>query len=719
MKKLLLTISLFICANIMFAADITLRVGDVDVTGKVPGDKVYVPVYIDAITPGAQITGWQMFFGHNQAVLTWDGSNPDPTPGIHYLNPLFPNSAAAVYNVNASSELVYLWGDGTAVATPTGPYPLMVIEFTFTYHGGVAPGSPSPIVWGTSGKIAGDMMVKGTTEVYDGNYDYYVLTLVNGGLYLPSIGVHGLWTGNSSSDWNDAGNWDDGLIPSSGDDITIPVVPGKAVYPVIIGGPIVVGTLNIAPLAQLTLGCAPGGPCGELTTLGLFTNNGSFYMDTEAGNGYSSTFIPQGGLAGAGMFYYTRDMLCTGTTGNSTDPNWHYVAAPIDGFDTWDMFDYYVNAWDQPTGFWNQVEGIAPNCAGPGPQIPLAPMDAWSVNYATDYTCNVQYPGTGLDLEFMGPAAAVHSGPYAKPFGYGAAGYQMWNMIGNPYPSGLDMSLITWSPNMVQGAAYWDGCTPGGGYLYWTPALGAYSMSPGLGFFTEATAPGVFALAGTERAHGADWFWKSEVTNLVTLQATGNERSDLTHIRFMENASPAFETTGDFHKLFVDGSPMIYTTAGADMLAVNVLPETPVVPMDFTSTVSGSFTISAIETSDFANVVLEDRTNGVQTDLLTGSYTFNYTVGDNVNRFFVHFTPLGTPELAANSINIWAADHNIYVQAPATTGDIVVYNLMGQEVVRTDIEAGLNVIPMTDVNTYYIVKVIGSDITETGKVFIK
>jgi hypothetical protein len=139
--------------------------------------------------------------------------------------------------------------------------------------------------------------------------------------------------------------------------------------------------------------------------------------------------------------------------------------------------------------------------------------------------------------------------------------------------------------------------------------------------------------------------------------------------------------------------------------------------MGFVANGAGTYTIEAIETSEFANVVLEDGLTFVQTDLLNGSYTFNYTEGEYP--FVIHFTPLGTPEHDANSINIWAANQTIYVQAPATNGDIVVYNMMGQEVVKTAIQPGLNVIPMENVNTYYIVKVLGSDITETGKVFIK
>ncbi len=65
------------------------------------------------------------------------------------------------------------------------------------------------------------------------------------------------------------------------------------------------------------------------------------------------------------------------------------------------------------------VEGSTiPPCI-PGPIVPLGALDAWSINYALDYTCDAFNPGTGLDLEFSGGAGAVHNGPYAKPFGFG------------------------------------------------------------------------------------------------------------------------------------------------------------------------------------------------------------------------------------------------------------------------------------------------------------
>jgi hypothetical protein len=320
----------------------------------------------------------------------------------------------------------------------------------------------------------------------------------------------------------------------------------------------------------------------------------------------------------------------------------------------------------------------------------------------------------------------VNTGPYSINVNWLNNGpFGEWNLIGNPYSAPISCGAFTAGfPPQVNGSIhYWDNANLN--YAVWAGGVGQPFIPATQGFMIEVNNFGfigpVSVNNGMRTISGINVYYKNEINDLLILKASGNGLFDLTYIRFLEDANETFDREYDAHKLIssAPGIPQIYTTINNEKLVINALPETKVVPMAFEANIGGTYTIEAIETSEFVNVVLEDRTNGVQTDLLTGSYPFNYTTGDDINRFFVHFTPLGTPELAANSINIWANDHKIYVQAPATTGNIVVYNMMGQEVVRTDIEAGLNVIPMNEVNTYFIVKVLGSDVTETGKVFIK
>jgi hypothetical protein len=226
----------------------------------------------------------------------------------------------------------------------------------------------------------------------------------------------------------------------------------------------------------------------------------------------------------------------------------------------------------------------------------------------------------------------------------------------------------------------------------------------------------------SELYHSNYPFTKSEVTDLLALKVTGEFSSDETFIRFLEDATLAFDGKYDAYKLMSGAEyvPSLYTHAGDDILSINSQPETNMVPMSFTTGQDGTFTIEATETSEFSHVVLEDKFTGEQTDLLAGSYTFDFTTGDLADRFIVHFTPLGIGELGANSVKIWARDNNIIVNVPAqVTGQIAVYNMMGQEIVNTDIDSVETQIPVSDVNTYYVVKVISDSNAVTGKVYVK
>jgi len=528
----------------------------------------------------------------------------------------------------------------------------------------------------------------------------------------PSAGTD--WIGDVSDDWNDPANWTNG-VPEADDDVNIDATITKATYAPTIYGSAVTGALN---LVAGTLSIAPG---GDLTTTGMFTNDGALYMSNALG--VSASYMDLGGLAGVGTFTYDRDVFASGS--NPLDPadpmGWHYLGAPIDGLSTDNLLDYYVNQWDEVGGMWMNYAGTSP-CIAYSPAETLDALEAWSVNYDSQWPSYGCTGGTGNVVEYTGLFTALHTGGYSAPATVTTGAYSGWNAYGNPYASAIDPATFNWAgyENTLYGLATYDGAA--GNYIYSNLGNGyAYNVGPTQGFFVQALAPATFSLTGAERVHdNGTTIYKDAVSNLLILEATGNGTSDLAYIRFMEDMDAGMDVA-DFPKLFstTEGLAQIYTTAAEEMLAVNALPATSIVPMGFTSVTTGEYTISAIETSDFANVVLEDLVTGEQTDLLTSSYTFNYTKNDAENRFLVHFTPLGIGNNAAASINIWSNDHKIYVQAPEIAGDIVVFNMMGQEVVRTDIEPGLNTILVNDRNTYYVVKVVSSDVAKTGKVYVK
>ena len=85
----------------------------------------------------------------------------------------------------------------------------------------------------------------------------------------------------------------------------------------------------------------------------------------------------------------------------------------------------------------------------------------------------------------------------------------------------------------------------------------------------------------------------------------------------------------------------------------------------------------------------------------------------------LHFAPLAVGENPADLINIYSSQKDVYVSVPANTeGEIVVYNIMGQEVARTIITDVINKVTL-DNSAYYVVKVMSNESVVTKKVFVK
>jgi len=243
-------------------------------------------------------------------------------------------------------------------------------------------------------------------------------------------------------------------------------------------------------------------------------------------------------------------------------------------------------------------------------------------------------------------------------------------------------------------------------------------------FHGDGTVPAYsFDFTDAERYHTDYPYYKADVEDMLSIRVTGGDYIDETFIRFQEQATSEFDGSYDAFKLFsgADFVPSVYTHGGDIPLSINGLPATNKVPLSFKSGVNASFELLAFETSEFNEVYLEDLFDGTITDLLVDSYTFDYSIGDNPNRFMVHFGAVGIGDNDMENVSIWSGENKIYVNIPLELkGNIFVYNMMGQEIISTDTEPGIvNVIPMDKVNTYYVVKVLSNDKVVTGKVYIK
>ncbi|MBN2173603.1 MAG: T9SS type A sorting domain-containing protein [Bacteroidales bacterium] len=637
-----------------------------------------------------------------------------PTPSIIFANNFLQNGADAVAlylgddtdfpngtpvtNVNILDALVYDTNDGD----DTGLLDVLT------------PGQPQ-INEGERGNPAGHS----NQRIPNGSGGQLVTTTYDQSPPTPgalNVGIYTDWTGAVSNEWSEAGNWHNG-VPTDMLNVEIPDVSGaKAPFPVISTSGAICNQLFIAANAQLNIGVN-----GDLTTNGLFTNNGTFTIEND-GTANVGSYIDNGGTTGSGAFNFYREMM--GTSSAGVNHGWHYISMPTNGISSDQLIpDYYLNWWDEPNDTWVHVEGG--DCSNPA-VYNFDNGKGYSVLRDLNYSCPNP---VGNNLNFGGPFSNMHNSAGTYSVNYtdnGTFDGGGWNLFGNPYTSPIDIfTMVTDGdfPTSLNGAVYiykdvdLDYAESAGG-------VGEIAEIPATqGFFMQATSGGLFNFENGWRTHnGSDNFYKESIADVLALQVSGNDYSDKIYIRFLDEASTGFDRIFDAHKLLSNAEPVpqIYTVSDGNELAINTLPVVPLVHMSFVAGQSGTYTIEAIETSEFGNIVLEDGITGAQVNLLETSYTFNYIQGSDPDRFIIHFTPLNTPEHEANNIRIWSVDENVYVNATEmTTGTVEIFNMMGQKIMSENLNEGLNTYTVNGINGYYIVKVLSSNAIVTGKVIIK
>jgi hypothetical protein len=213
----------------------------------------------------------------------------------------------------------------------------------------------------------------------------------------------------------------------------------------------------------------------------------------------------------------------------------------------------------------------------------------------------------------------------------------------------------------------------------------------------------------------------------LSLTVTNGNISDETIIYFNENATTNLDYDYDANKLMAPAAPQLYTMLGEERMAINSfnnITETSIVKLGVNSPATGEYTINASNIESFdANtpIYLEDLVTGQIVNLReTGSYTFSAEEG-TAERFLVHFSEVqGIGDPGSQVVNgIYAVDREVYVNFNGNSGEIAVYDILGQEISRISASNGLNIVPVAQGNAVYIVKVISDNTTVTKKVFVK
>lgn len=484
------------------------------------------------------------------------------------------------------------------------------------------------------------------------------------------------WLGETSNEWNTITNWNDGK-PSVSTNV---VVPGSA--------------LN---------------------------------MPTLSSNAYANNVTLNDGASMLGNNYLniSGDALIEREISNEL---YHYVSSPVAAASAGSVFPLstFLRFYDEthPSAQWVNIyqNDIMQPAKGYAAFIPGI---AGSETTAT-------FPGLLNDGPFNinGLTFTSNSSP----------NYDGYNLVGNPYPSPIDLeSSSLLRTNLDATAYFWDPSlnAEAGGYATWT--IGATGTNGGSryipvaqGFFVKVSGEGQnggLNLNNDVRTHSTRPFYKNEPTDLLRILVTGENLSDETVIRFAEGATPAFDGEFDAWKLQNYGVNQLYTRGQDDIqLALNAFRDAdqfPVVPVNYRVSSSGEFDLEVSGIQTFAEnlpVVLLDLKMNYRQDLrINNKYRFFSDQGDDENRFAITFGTLSVPESDFADFTVYYDGSAIQVNfSNPTNAMLEVIDINGKVLKVAEIKGSNSYsIPAAFKAGVYIVRVKMGDFVSTKKLVLK
>jgi hypothetical protein len=285
----------------------------------------------------------------------------------------------------------------------------------------------------------------------------------------------------------------------------------------------------------------------------------------------------------------------------------------------------------------------------------------------------------------------------------GTDGPDGWNLIGNPYPSGVEWESV--ALNNVDPVMYlFD--PQRGNYVFWnsldkTSTNNVSPIIPAMqGFYVHCHAPapgtGSVTVDNGARLHDNTLFYKSALSrdSLIILSAYGNGYRDEAQIWFNDSSTPLFDEEHDVYKLWGNTlAPQLYSELPDSTLAtLNVLPwagSSRIIPMGYKTGVQGTDTIIARNLqsiSDTLPVWIRDlQENRLQELTQDSVYVFQAAPSDQPDRFRIYFEDpsTGIRGETLSGIGIYSYDKVICVKKEFNfnlKGELILFDMTGRKV---------------------------------------
>jgi len=460
-----------------------------------------------------------------------------------------------------------------------------------------------------------------------------------------------------------------------------------------------------------------------ITSLGVLTINAKAMADIDSltnNHGTSGIIITSNSSGFTGS-------LITSSTGvqgtfeqEISDDRWWLITPPfsnLDSYDFWDNTnDAYMRPYNSPGGGWGDYYGSG--------------AESLSVGEGYEYwpTADFSFSESGTFI----------TGDQTLSVTAGGTVDTNWNLVGNPYPCGLDWAKVDDRTN-AEGSAFY--VYTSSGYKTdngdGTGTAGTSIIPPFQGFFVQRKKSGGsnnITIKDEDKARQDKALFKStknNIFNVFKVKSVFNESVSETVIYKKEGATNGNDYTYDAPVLFNNDPnfPEVYSLAGDKKAVMNLYGDYPYnVNLGFrVPEGGGEFTIEA---TDFRNddgaftIILEDMENGNMQSFKEGEpYTFTINQSGMIeDRIVLHLnSTVGVEDIEAVNTTIYSSANTIYIQNNDMEDyDYQVINMMGQVVTtgRSNAE-GLYAIHLNEPTAYYVVKVIKPQGTITKKLYIQ
>jgi len=535
--------------------------------------------------------------------------------------------------------------------------------------------------------------------------EWFIKPVNNANDLLP--GVHGTVWRNNNVTWGGTNNWDC-EVPTKYVDVFI--VSGSNQPHVNIAGEC--KNINIASGSVLTINKKR-----SLTVFATLSNNaGATGLVLISDADGASSLITQTNSISATVESYFVDL-----------GQWYLISPPISNA-TAEVYNLqYLDTWDETTDSW--VDITVGTTA-------LNPCQGYSVK-------KTNANGDGNTATYTGILNNGDINISGLTFTSGST-YAGWNLVGNPYPSVLDIDKLVFPTGIGASASVWK--HDGSGYLSWsqsgTGSNKARYVQPGQGFMVKLSADDkTLPFTNAARTHKKlSKFDKSEDnytndTEVLSISIPYNTGENTSYISFREGASLGFDPNYDVIKLFgLSEYPDVFSYIDIEeneLAAIQSFPqpaEGDIVHLGLRIGSTGNYELRFSGMSTFAAdqnfLVLDNKTDEVYEIRIDSIIPFTYETGDNENRFDLIFdmtTNIDEAGISQEEIIVFINNRKLYIKQMDSfnlNAQIGIYDILGQKLIEEKIGDATRGIPVDLPSAYYIIKIQSEKETITKKIFI-